>query len=273
MNENLAIYKFEEQTVRTIPYLDFYAFCLGDCLKATHSNTTITSAIKAIHENIGDNHVIKNVISDSMGRERLGYFITESALTFLVSRSRTELGRKFNRWLHIEVLPSIRATGTYSISSANSSVKLSVNSRNSSEITINEINEAIEIIFKNCHIKPELIAGIKLNAISKLKPQLASIIEESRKLLIQSSVDDRLLLTPTQLGQKMDLSAIKVNKLLIEKGLQIKNVNQKSKKEPSYLPTDFGQEFSTFTLSTGSNGDSTSYQQLKWFDSVLTLFS
>ena len=46
MNENLAIYKFEEQTVRTIPYLDFYAFCLGDCLKATHSNTTITSAIK-----------------------------------------------------------------------------------------------------------------------------------------------------------------------------------------------------------------------------------
>jgi len=57
MNE-LTIYQFEEQPIRTIPYLDFFAFCLSDCLKAVHSSTTISDSLTAIQENIGDNHVI-----------------------------------------------------------------------------------------------------------------------------------------------------------------------------------------------------------------------
>jgi len=63
-----------------------------------------------------------------------------------------------------------------------------------------------------------------------------------------------------------------VNQLLIEKGLQVKNVNKKSKKEPDYLPTDRGQEFCDLTLSSGKNGDSSSYQQLRWYESVLAFF-
>lgn len=269
---NLTVYKFNEQPIRTIPYQDFYAFCLSDCLKAVSSGTSLKQAVNAICENIGDKQVIKHNTEDSLGRNIMSWFVTESAITFLVSRSRTELGRKFNRWLHTEVLPAIRATGHYSISSDISN-NLSARNVSQNEVTINEVNEAIEAIFTGVHIKKELIAGIKLNAISRIKPELTSVVEESRQLLIQSSTDDCTLLTPTKLGEELNLSGQKVNKLLIEKGLQIKNENRISRKEPPYLPTDYGKEFSTFTLSTGSNGDSTSYQQLRWFDSVLSILN
>jgi transcriptional regulator with XRE-family HTH domain len=143
----------------------------------------------------------------------------------------------------------------------------------SQELTPDLVANTIDLIFKGVHIKPELIAGVKLNAIQKLNPQLAGIIEDSRQLLIQSSASDNRLMTPTQLGTRLNLTAQQVNKLLIECGLQVKNENKKSRKEPSYLPTDKGHEFCSFTLATGKNNDSTSYQQLLWYESVLSVIS
>lgn len=143
----------------------------------------------------------------------------------------------------------------------------------SQELTPDLVANTIDLIFKGVHIKPELIAGVKLNAIQKLNPQLAGIIEDSRQLLIQSSASDNRLMTPTQLGTRLNLTAQQVNKLLIECELQVKNENKKSRKEPSYLPTDKGHEFCSFTLATGKNNDSTSYQQLLWYESVLSVLS
>ena len=50
-----------------------------------------------------------------MGRTQQVTIISESGVTFLVSRSNTESGRKLNRWIHTEVLPAIRKTGAYGV--------------------------------------------------------------------------------------------------------------------------------------------------------------
>jgi prophage antirepressor-like protein len=61
---------------------------------------------------------IVHPIPDAMGRVQDTIFIHESAFTFLVSRFRTEAEKKLNRFIHKELLPTIRKTGGYISSTA-----------------------------------------------------------------------------------------------------------------------------------------------------------
>jgi hypothetical protein len=46
--------------------------------------------------------------------------IAEAAVTYLVARSNTEIGRRLNRFIHTEVLPAIREKGFYQLKPQNS---------------------------------------------------------------------------------------------------------------------------------------------------------
>ncbi len=129
---------------------------------------------------------------------------------------------------------------------------------------------AIDCIFSNVEIKPELVAGLKLNAVQQSVPAIASQIEPSRNLLINSTAQGDRLLTPTDIGKAIGKSAVWVNKRLVELGFQSKNDNRKSKKESAYQPTDRGCEFADLTLASGSGSDGTTYQQLRWYESVVS---
>lgn len=54
-------------------------------------------------------------IRDALGRMQPTFICAEPAVTFLVSRSNTEDGRRLNRFIHTEVLPALRKTGKYAI--------------------------------------------------------------------------------------------------------------------------------------------------------------
>lgn len=56
-------------------------------------------------------------ISDPHGREQETLVISESGLYALILRSRKPLAKKFRRWVTDEVLPTIRKTGSYGVSS------------------------------------------------------------------------------------------------------------------------------------------------------------
>ena len=86
---------------------------LNDVLSAMGTTTPITKALESIHNVLGDGFTRSIPILDNMGRYQPTYIVTESAATFLVSRSNTEKSKKLNRWLHTEVIPSIRKTGSY----------------------------------------------------------------------------------------------------------------------------------------------------------------
>ncbi|MGL4568477.1 MAG: BRO-N domain-containing protein [Fusobacteriaceae bacterium] len=116
---------FESSLVRTYDKGGEILFCLADCLKAINSKTHTTAGLALIYDGLGDGYVTNVPIVDSMGREQEVVFIAESALTFLIARSRTELGKKFNRWIHCDILPSIRKTGSYSTKPVNTMVEYS----------------------------------------------------------------------------------------------------------------------------------------------------
>ena len=111
---NSQIFTFESSNIRTAIVDGDIVFCLSDCLKSINSNTIVSNAEKAIIEGIGKEFLIKKPLATNGGMQK-ATFVFEAGLTFLVARSRTELGKKFNRWLHTEVLPSIRKTGSYSV--------------------------------------------------------------------------------------------------------------------------------------------------------------
>jgi hypothetical protein len=79
--------------------------------------TTVNAskAKAALEEHLGGEVTISLPLIDANNHEQIALFISESGATFLLSRSRTESGKKLNRWIHNEVLPSIRKTGSYSI--------------------------------------------------------------------------------------------------------------------------------------------------------------
>ncbi len=139
-----------------------------------------------------------------------------------------------------------------------------------SRTPLSEILDAIDHIYKGVGLKKELIAGVKINAAKHMAPDAAIALEEARQPLITNTAQKDKLVTPTEIGKELGISGQAVNKLLIERGLQIPNEDRKSKKEPAYLPTEKGREYSDLTLATGSSSAST-FQQLRWYESVIDL--
>ena len=117
MNESNCItcFTFESSDVRVVTdQMGEPWFVLRDVLQAMDRKGVRTNEAKSsIDEGLGDGYVKTVPILDSMGRTQQATIISEPAVTFLVSRSNTETGRKLNRWIHAEVLPSIRKTGGY----------------------------------------------------------------------------------------------------------------------------------------------------------------
>ena len=55
-------------------------------------------------------------ITDAIGREQTATFVSESGLYTLIFKSRKPEAKRFRKWVTSEVLPSIRKTGSYTVS-------------------------------------------------------------------------------------------------------------------------------------------------------------
>jgi hypothetical protein len=93
-------------------------------------------------------------------------------------------------------------------------------------------------------------------------------INAAHGLLAATNAIPELLLTPTAIGKRLGVSARVVNAVLTANGYQVKNAS-KSKAEPAYLPTGKGKLYSCNTLATSRSTDNTSYQHIKWQESIV----
>jgi prophage antirepressor-like protein len=86
---------------------------LIDILKMSDSKTVAANAQKTVEANLGKGLLNEKPLPDATGFIQNTVVVHEAAFTFLVSRFRTELGKKLNRYIHVELLPTIRKTGGY----------------------------------------------------------------------------------------------------------------------------------------------------------------
>lgn len=110
---DLTIFDFESNSIRTGELDGQPVFCLCDLLDALGTSVDTSKAKKALEEVLGDGATISLPTMDSLNREQNTVFVFESGATYLIANSRTEKGKRLNRWIHQEVLPSLRKTGFY----------------------------------------------------------------------------------------------------------------------------------------------------------------
>ncbi len=246
---SLTVYEFETTEIEVVEVNGSYWFNASQVAKALgYANPS-----KAVQDNVAGKY---NQQLDLGRPGKKPVFVNEPGLYQLIMRSSLASAEKFQDWVFEDVLPSIRKTGGYSVTP----VQLP---------QLQEIGIAIDIVFAATAIDPRLTAGVKANQIAKIYPSLASAMEES-KALLGIEVGEKLV-RPGKLSELYEaktgtkLSARKMNTLLMDKGLQIKNP---SGTNPCWLPTDQGEEYSQLVLDT-AKGHNKTVQSLQWYPSVV----
>jgi len=114
MQNQLIHFSFNTKEVRVTDQNGNEWFILRDLLDAMESKTTTTAAVESIKQGLGEVFVNDIPLQTAGGMQQV-IIVAESAATYLLSRSNTDKGRELNRFIHVEVLPSIRKTGKYEV--------------------------------------------------------------------------------------------------------------------------------------------------------------
>ena len=161
-------------------------FCAKDVCDALGYD----QARKAVQRHVDEGDGTKHTLIDSLGREQQAIFINESGLYSLILSSKLEAARRFKHWVTSEVLPSIRKQGGYMVARA---------------------DEPDEVIMAR--------------ALQIMHATLLRRDEELALLRPKAEYADRVLdavscFTTTQLAKGMGMTAIELNRLLCQRGIQ-----------------------------------------------------
>jgi prophage antirepressor-like protein len=193
---NIILLHFEQSEVRTGDVDGNPVFCLADLLDSMQSTTTATAAKAVIEEHLGDGVVINIPIVDGLGRNQDALFTYAPGATFLLSRSRTKAGKRLNKWIHSEVLPSIAKTGSYSVETARANLE----KRFLPTPTLKDIAEVAKTL-KAAGFKPSYIERITVLNLQKYRPELLPESPQPQEMASLSVV--KSLLNPTQLADSL----------------------------------------------------------------------
>ena len=192
MDNNIQIFNNEELgTIRIMGTPDAPLFCLGDVCKML--------GLKSWHvkERLGDNIVSTEVISDSLGRQRVVNFITEDGLYDVILDSRKPEAKRFRKWVTSEVLPTIRKHGAYM-------------TKDTLERAITEPDFLIQLATT---LKEEKAKRLEAEQQCEVQKQIIGEMEKKVSYLdlILSSTST---MTITQIAQDYGMSGQRMNKLL-----------------------------------------------------------
>lgn len=138
--------------------------------------------------------------------------INESGLYSAILKSRKPEAKRFKRWVTHEVLPSIRKTGSYA-APASAALPAPTQDR------VHAILMIGEALTKVPGVKPGIAMAATLTCIHD---NTGLAIEQLRRALPVAN-EPICSLNPTQLGERLELSARSVNLRLQSNGFQFKN--------------------------------------------------
>lgn len=170
-------------------------FCASDlCLALGYSNSR-----DAVARHIDEDDVVKRDTIDSLGRNQTVTYVTESGMYSLVFGSKLDTAKQFKHWVTSDVLPTLRRTGSYSISTP--------------------INPQIQSIQAQFYIADALSERLRLNDSSRLG--MYQSIAEPYGLAIPQYVPSKGVLKSARelLAERgLEISAQAFNKKAVEKG-------------------------------------------------------
>ncbi|MBQ2457037.1 MAG: phage antirepressor KilAC domain-containing protein [Bacteroidaceae bacterium] len=159
-------------------------FCLRDVCEVLELRT------QKVVQRLEDDVLSKYPIVDSLGRTQQATFVNEDGLYDTILESRKPHAKKFRKWVTSEVLPSIRKQGGYMV----------VRPDESDEAIM---TRALQIAHATLMRRDEEIA--------RLKPK-ADYADQV--------LDSVSCLTTTQVAKGMGMTAMELNRILCQKGIQ-----------------------------------------------------
>ncbi len=263
MND-LAIFQFEQNEVRFVGTPEKLEWVASDVVSVLYPE-----ADKRNHSNY-----LKKVPSKwkghkkimTLGGEQEFATLFEPGFFCLLGRSSSPIAVAFQDWLYEEVVPSIRKTGSYAIAQTTIQPQKALAPEKPS---LQELSDFHDLTIGKAGVDPRLVAGLKIESMIRYYPALTEAGEISKSTL--SIPAESNLVRPTVLALKLSQttgeswSAVRVNKVLIEQGFQIKNPDGKN---PDYLPTEKGREHGQIVFDT-AKGHGKTIQSLQWHLSVL----
>lgn len=104
-----VLFDYSGQQVRTVLFDGEPWFVAADVCDVLG----IQNARRAVSEQVDEDGVRTEYVTDSLGRDQLAYLVSEAGLYELIFQSRKPEARDFRRWVTREVLPAIRRTGSF----------------------------------------------------------------------------------------------------------------------------------------------------------------
>ncbi|KQQ32015.1 hypothetical protein ASF61_16915 [Duganella sp. Leaf126] len=212
---------------------------------------------QALETHVEEDDVQKLDAIDSMGRTQLANHINEPGLYALTMGATKDVAKRFKHWVTHNVLPSIRRTGAYSVPGAPTK---RIRPLLSSSLTdVRAIDFIGNMVAKVPGTRADVVAAIKLRMIEE---QTGLPATQFGTALPSEALDKSVKLNPTEIGKRLapKLSPIRVNKILIDLGLQRKS-------ESGYVLTEAGMahgEVHPFQAKNKHVGD-----QIDWYESVV----
>ena len=250
MTTNLTLFIFEDQEIQFVegkPVANDVARVLG----YAQPHSTISKLVSSINKGCAE-------LATPGGVQQVTV-LEEAGIYQLIFSSKLPSAERFQQWVFNEVLPSIRKTGNYS-----------VEKKDATDFNLKQFkytSSILDVVFSNM-FEPAMVGQLKINAAIKIDSNLKPLLEESKQLLINATATVDKLCTVTEIAAQLNISAVALNKLLIEKGLQIK-VPTTSKTQAKYIPTEQGKSYSKFTQSVDTSG--TTFSTLRWSSNVVNL--
>jgi prophage antirepressor-like protein len=173
--------------------------------------------------------------------------INESGLYSAIIGSKKFEAKTFKKWITREVLPSIRKTGTYSISQQKSEI-LKPNQNINFVEQLQNLKEYKDFSFEVLDFIDNLQSRNKLVLYRFDKFMRAQFNEQPLKRF-QIDLENEYFI-PTKLGEFINVSAIEMNRILEKNGFQIRENN-------SWKLTEKARDFAIEIPNK-------SYMQLKW---------
>jgi len=195
-------------------------------------------------------------------------------------RSNKPTAKVFRKWITSEVLPSIRRTGNYITPTTLTLSATPITSTESVSESVSVPTQAIALcktLLLEAGIEPPIASSWILTQYAKYDPSNTAVYEDSKKLLAASSDIPESLLSPTEIGKLLadreglpkPLSAIAINKLLTDRGLQIQAITGNKK---TWQVTETGKPYGKVITDTARGHGKTVFH-LRWLTKTADLLA